>query len=356
MMSKNTILALTAASAVLAQRPNDTSICDYYTTALLKNNTGANQYKVLNLVVNTVVIGNCKRQPTSHHQPTTFEQIKHPYAVVMTFNNATDTTPNVGIAVPGILAPGKYNGTAVNLLPYFNGDLASSNRGGSEGVSVNFLDGGGAAPIKENKPANDTTSNQYFLLTHLYEFFGSLLGCSEYGMTGFPAYDGFASQYQVHKFMDLDQNEVGYFIQQVGLAAESFGVTPADAQAVGKSLNSLFGYRCAPNATAIAAQGSVQQSICSADTCPLAEGAVCDKYSPAVEPKNATSSTSSASGTSTATGTGATSTGKSGSTPTGSSTGSSSSSTQTPAMASASFNSVHVGSMLAAVFFAAYMF
>lgn len=62
MMSKITLLALTAASAVsvLAQRPNDTSICDYYTTALLMNNTAENQYKVLNLVVNTVVIGNCK--------------------------------------------------------------------------------------------------------------------------------------------------------------------------------------------------------------------------------------------------------------------------------------------------------
>lgn len=65
MMSKSTILALTAASTVLAQRPNGTSICDYYTTALLKNNTAENQYTVLNLVVNTVVIGNCKRQRIS---------------------------------------------------------------------------------------------------------------------------------------------------------------------------------------------------------------------------------------------------------------------------------------------------
>lgn len=271
----------------------------------------------------------------------------------MPSNNPTDTQPNVGIAVPGILAPGMYNGTAVNLLPYFNGELASSNRGGSEGVAVNFLDGGGAAPIKENKPANDTTSNQYFLLTHLYQFFGSLLGCSDYGMPGFPAYSGFASQYQVHKFMDLDEHEVGYFIQQVGLAAESFGVTAADAQAVGMALNALFGYRCAPNATAIAAQGPAQQSICSADTCPLAAGAVCDQYAAPVEPKNATSSASSsagANGTSTATGSGS-GTMATGS-PTGSSTGASSSSTQTPVQASASFSAVQVGLLLAAVFLA----
>ncbi|CAN8095825.1 unnamed protein product [Discula destructiva] len=307
MMTKNTILALTVASAVLAQRPNDTSICDYYTTALLKNNTAENQYTVLSLVVNTVVIGNY-------------------------------TQPNVGIAVPGILAPGMYNGTAVNLLPYFNGELASSNRGGSSGVSVNFLDGGGAAPIKMNMPANDTSSNQYFLLTHLYQFFGSLLGCSDYGMPGFPAYDGFPSQYEVHRFMNLDEYEVGYFIQQVGLAAESFGVTTDDAMAVGMSLNSLFGYRCAPNATAIAAQGPQQQSICSADTCPLAEGAVCDQYQAAVEPANATMS---ANGSATA------------GMPT--STGGSSSATSTPVQAGVSFATAPVGALLAAVCFTAFL-
>lgn len=54
------LLALAAASAVVAQRPNDTSICDYYANALLKNNTAESQHTVLTLVVNTAVIGNCK--------------------------------------------------------------------------------------------------------------------------------------------------------------------------------------------------------------------------------------------------------------------------------------------------------
>jgi hypothetical protein len=53
-----------------------------------------------------------------------------------------------------------YNGTEVNLLQYFNGMLASANNGSNAGVSMNFLDGGGAAPLKLNKPATDTTSNQ----------------------------------------------------------------------------------------------------------------------------------------------------------------------------------------------------
>lgn len=116
--------------AVSAQsRPSNESICDYYTTALLKDNNATNQYTLLTLVVNTAVIGNY-------------------------------TKPNVGVKVPGILTPGTYNGTQVNLAPYFNGMLASSNRGGSSGVSVNFLDGGGADPLMMNKPANGMSSNQ----------------------------------------------------------------------------------------------------------------------------------------------------------------------------------------------------
>lgn len=106
MLSKLSILALL--STTLAQRPPSVSICDYYTQALLKENSAANQYTLLTLLVNTVVIGNY-------------------------------TEPNVGIKVPGILAPGVYNGTNVNLLPYFDGGLASSNQGGSSGVAMNFL-------------------------------------------------------------------------------------------------------------------------------------------------------------------------------------------------------------------------
>ena len=37
------------------------------------------------------------------------------------------------------------------------------------------------------------------LLTHLYEYFGLLLGCSEVGMSGYPAYSGQTSMYKVHK-------------------------------------------------------------------------------------------------------------------------------------------------------------
>jgi hypothetical protein len=127
MRYSSTILALVG--AVLAQRPTNVSICDYYTGALLNENNATNQLTLLTLLVNTAVIGNY-------------------------------TQPNVGIAVPGILTAGTFNGTDVNLLQYFDGALLSTNNGSSMGVSMNFLDDGGAAPLMLNKPSNTTTSAQ----------------------------------------------------------------------------------------------------------------------------------------------------------------------------------------------------
>ena len=115
-----------------AQRPSNISVCDYYTSVLLQSNTAANQLALVTLLVNTAVIGNY-------------------------------TKTDVGIKVDGILTPGTLNDTAVNLLPYFNGGLASSNRGGSKGVAINFLDDGGAAPLMVNQPSSgDTDSNQLY--------------------------------------------------------------------------------------------------------------------------------------------------------------------------------------------------
>lgn len=49
----------TAATATLAAA-DDMSICSKYTKALLKEDNAANEAKLLTLLVNTVVIGNCK--------------------------------------------------------------------------------------------------------------------------------------------------------------------------------------------------------------------------------------------------------------------------------------------------------
>jgi len=253
------LATLAVAGSALAQRPSNTSICDYYTTALLKNNTADNQKLVLTLIVNTAVIGNYTK----------------PSIPGITFPD---------VKVNGILNKGMVNGTEVNLLPYFNGGLASSNRGGMSGVAINFLDDGGAAPLMMNMPSNGTTSNQYKLLTHLYQFFGTLLGCSQQGMGNYSNYMGQASMYKVHKFMDLSYAENTYFIQQVGLSAASFGVAMDDVTYVGDALNKYFNYRCAAPVTLAPALGSQLQAICIAPSCPLAPNNTCSAYEAAVVP------------------------------------------------------------------------
>jgi hypothetical protein len=98
-------------------------------------------------------------------------------------------------------------------------------------------------------------------------------------MPGFDAYESAPSMYRVHKFMNLDFAETTYFIQQVGLAAASFGVAESDIEAVAKALNTLFNVRCAPPTAVIPAQGEQLQSICTdEETCPLAQNATCALY------------------------------------------------------------------------------
>lgn len=79
--------------------------------------------------------------------------------------------------------------------------------------------------------------------------------------------------------MGLDIYEVSYFVQQVGLAAASFGVSMDDVNTIGKGLMMLFGYRCAPPTVFIPDHGAELQSICIAANCPLAPNATCSMYS-----------------------------------------------------------------------------
>ena len=73
-----------------------TSLCDKYTTAIMKNNTAADQFRFIKLLMNTAQYGNY-------------------------------TTPNVGVSVPGILTPGTYDGHHVALFKYFDGSLPCIN-------------------------------------------------------------------------------------------------------------------------------------------------------------------------------------------------------------------------------------
>lgn len=165
-----TIGALAGAAAVSAQNSSTPSFCDKYSTALFNSTAADKQLTLLTLVVNSAVIGN--------------------------YSNAT--APNAAVKPTGIVNNGTYMGKSVSLLKYFDGTVASTNRNG-KASSVSFLDGGGPTPLMANKPANDTTSNQYMLFTHLYSYFGTLLGCSSVGKGAFPAYAGSTSQASVHK-------------------------------------------------------------------------------------------------------------------------------------------------------------
>jgi hypothetical protein len=152
------------------------------------------------------------------------------------------------------------------------------------------------------------------LITHLYQFFGLLLGCSDVGETGFPSYGGDTSMGNVHKFMDLNPIQLGYFITQVGLSAASFGVATEDVTAVGTALQKHFGYRCAPPETIVPQAPAEIQAICQDMSCPLAANPTCAAYGAGsgVKPMNLSTSgmptatsSMSATGSMTATFTGA---------------------------------------------------
>ncbi|KAI9715004.1 MAG: hypothetical protein M1828_001111 [Chrysothrix sp. TS-e1954] len=296
MQFKNTFLAAVAASGAVAQM----SICDKYTTALLKQNTGANQYTLLSLLVNTAVIGNYTG-PSG--------------------KGANAKLPGSKVMVPGILAPGMYGGEQVNLLPYFNGKLMSTvSDSTGMATSMNFLDGGGADTIIANATSPGTAgSNQAALLSHLYQYFGAALGCTQYGKMGFPTYAGNTNMAQVHKYMDLTAAQNNYFIQQVGLAATSFGASMSDVTMVANLLNKTFNYRCSPPAAVLPSAPKQLQAICQAPSCPLSPGATCDAYPAAVMPKMAGASSNSSSTNSSGTAMPSGSSGSSGSGSSGSS-------------------------------------
>ncbi|KAK4553343.1 hypothetical protein LTR86_009643 [Recurvomyces mirabilis] len=248
------LVATLVTIAAADTRPADVTICDYYTNAIFGVNNATNQKAIVIAVVNTAVAG-----------------------------NYTHNVQKTNIAVPGILAQNvTYNGTSVNLLPYFDGSLASSSIDG-KASAVNWLDGGGAAPLYKSMPASSNGTHQYTLMTHLYEYFGGVLGCSGYGK-GFPSYNSTTSMYSVHKYMALNPFEVNYFIEQVGASAASWGVSPADVEIVGSTLQSLFGQKCTANTSVLPGSPPELQSICIDAACPQAPNASCSAYDAVEKP------------------------------------------------------------------------
>jgi len=115
-----------------AERPKNTTICDYYAEKTVGANTAENQRVLMHLILANALLG--------------------PYS-----KYSTVKVPNF----PGSLVPTTFAGDYVDLRGYFNGGLASANTGLDHGVSVNFLDDGGLDAARQNKPGfGNKTSNQ----------------------------------------------------------------------------------------------------------------------------------------------------------------------------------------------------
>lgn len=251
-MQLKPLLALAAVAYVQAQRPSDVSICDYYAPKYFGgDNTAINQYSFMNVLVNRFAFGGI--------------------------------TLESGENITGFLTPGTYQGKPVNLLPHFNGGLASANQGGEHGVAISIIrpDGSGRAPIPPHFTPNGTNLVQNVHLTHVYPYFGTVIGCSKIGDTGFPPYSGPNSIYETHKFMNLGPEDVGYFITQIGLSLSSMGVTDEDVAISNSTFDRLFNYRCLPPYDLIKNQGAQSSSICQRSDCPIApENPICPTNQP----------------------------------------------------------------------------
>jgi hypothetical protein len=98
-----------------AQRPSNATICDYYAIANFGANTTDTQYRLLQSILALAFAG-------------------------------AGSLPNVSPAITGIFNNGSFDGTVVDLQPWFNGSKDSTNLN-NQAVGINWLDGGGTAPL-----------------------------------------------------------------------------------------------------------------------------------------------------------------------------------------------------------------
>ncbi|KAF3038296.1 hypothetical protein E8E12_004476 [Didymella heteroderae] len=189
------------------------------------------------------------------------------------------TTSTIGIAVNGIMWPGQWKGEAIDIMPWFNGALSSSNPcldDCGQGVSVNWLDSGGPTALRENRTSDEVGTIQFYFVTHLTQYFRYLLGCSEFG-TSYQRYNG-------SRNMSYNNAQEQYTNQQFFLSALSLGFSQRHAHQIWGMLFGLFSQRCeAPRPIPHWARPA-PLSICIDYDCPLAKDAACELYDMSVEP------------------------------------------------------------------------
>ncbi|KAL5346479.1 hypothetical protein ACLOAV_008750 [Pseudogymnoascus australis] len=236
-------------ATILAQRPSSISICDYYTQVEYGSASEENQFKLMQGIVALAFAG--------------------PKSI---------PSKNVPKELTGILNLGVEGGHRVDLMPFFNGTLASTNLN-NQPVGINWLDDGGLTPLSDyltDKTKSLTFSSRLF--GHFYTSFSRIFGCSLPPAS--PATPGGSLNLAyAHKFMSLEFAEVAYFINQLTLAAEFYGFSEADAQALNTRMNSLYNSRCAQPVTFSSRQGPQLLSLCQDPSCPLAvPNSDCEAY------------------------------------------------------------------------------
>ncbi|KAJ3577784.1 hypothetical protein NPX13_g2781 [Xylaria arbuscula] len=250
-----------------AQRPSTGSICDYYAIQRFGENSSDTQFMLMQSIVALAFGGGT------------------------TLHNAPDDST-------GILNPGSFNGSAINLRPWFDGSKATTNLN-NQAIGIDWLDDGAQEPLMAflngttNMVELDASKNEYRLFAHFYSAFGRIYGCTL--TEGFPKANDSGnpiSPAYVHKFMNLNQTDLGHFIDQLIMSSEYYGFSKDDASTLSTFFNSRYNVRCAP-----AINGQLY-SICQAPECPLAAPSPdCDAYVNVGPGENSTSSGGSSTGT-----------------------------------------------------------
>ncbi|KAH7381385.1 hypothetical protein DE146DRAFT_284650 [Phaeosphaeria sp. MPI-PUGE-AT-0046c] len=226
-----------------AQRPTNASVCDYYAQARYGANSTETQLKFIQNVV------------------------------CLAFEGGTKLN-NVSSDITGILRKGRFSNMDIDLLQYFNGSRASTNVNNAP-IGINWLDQGGTTPLAaflagESQTLNlAETSNQYHLFTNFFVAFSRAFGCT-LPPKPLPNTNGPVMLAYAHKFMNLEYHQLGYFINQLSLAATHFGVSPQDADTFRNSLNTRYNVRCAPAVSFSPTSPAQLLSLCQNPTCPLA--------------------------------------------------------------------------------------
>lgn len=101
--------------ASLAQRPSNASTCDYYAQSRYGSSTSTSQFQLVQGIV------------------------------ALAFGGGFNLS-NVSSEITGILNPGTYQNLSVDLRPWFNGSIDSTNLN-NQAVGIDWLDDGGTDPL-----------------------------------------------------------------------------------------------------------------------------------------------------------------------------------------------------------------